>query len=1284
MNDHHLLSLFPPGEAVRHHLDTTEDNDLRLGLHARAERMPQNHPIPKRTGIVYFWALIGLMILCQTERLGSAFAQVPEVEQASESEVSEAETSTDPEGAGSESKSAEQDKAVSDAELEVLIEGREGKERLQAIWEDFKRRAALFTEEAKQHRRVQRKTFQLQYQDQSQKIETRYEPPIERASSTEAEQRQESIKQFRSFLESNPSHPQYTPDSLYRLGMLMLEESDFDFVRRVEEYNRRSAEAGDDFDEPFPQRDQSGVVSVFSKLIKEWPSYRELDAALYARGYCFFEMDEKQLALKDFKTIVRRFPESEYRTEVWNLIGELHFDFAELQQAIKAYQEVVKDTESQYYAPAYYKLAWTYYRNDQFEEAVEAFKKLISYSDGQVAQGKKGFDLRDDSMQYLAISLNEDDWDDDGITDADAGFKRVKRYVSGQEGYQAELLEKLVTTFFDNTKYEEAIQTALHLFKKHPNYRKNPQIHAKIVTAYERIAQPEEAFRMRDELTDVYVKGGPWYVYNHTDQEAIDQARGLMKDALLQTGTYHHTRAQSFRERADEGDPADADLLLRSAKNSYQKAALSYQRYLDRYKTDDNTYELLFLFAEALYYSDDYQRSFEQYLVVRDSKLGDERKEESAFSAVLSHIELVKVALASGEFPAKPSLMEGERSDESDTQQPESQGESDTGGLKRVVPEEIPDLIKQTLQVREEYLALGLTAEDEPHRNAIMIYKLGEINLDYLHFPEARKRFVEVIENHKDSPVALNAAILLISTYQIERDWEGVAEWADRIIAADLGTTALAKAKIWKAGALFEKASALEAQRRFEEAAKEYIALVDQNPESEFAVSALNNAAVSFEKARMFDSAMRTYERIFQEFPKSEFAENALFRVAFNAQRFYDYERALSTFQALAKRYPEGERAANAAYNAARLLEQTQQYRAAARALRDYAKRYPDQDNAPECFFDIAKNYEKLGDRRKQLTVYEQFIRLYGKDSKQDERVIIALAEVVKIYDQKGQSRKAKRTRVRLIKEFKERGMKPGSYAARFPAQAAFELIEPRFEAFKKIKIKGNMRQQGKIIKKLKVEISELTEAYAEMQGFKSLEWNIASFYRIGLLRQLLAQTLYDLPIPAGLTPEMEDIYTTQIEELAIPVEDDAVKRFELAYSKAREFKISNEWTKKILASLNKYKPADYPIFKDEKRLTSTEIISTSGFLLPEAAQDKVDVAIPGEESESKQEAQESSVAPPREERSVKVGKREIKGAPSAAEKAPEEGSDTPATTDLEETSTTPEEGQLEDLEELE
>jgi TolA-binding protein len=407
------------------------------------------------------------------------------------------------------------------------------------------------------------------------------------------------------------------------------------------------------------------------------------------------------------------------------------------------------------------------------------------------------------------------------------------------------------------------------------------------------------------------------------------------------------------------------------------------------------------------------------------------------------------------------------------------------------------------------------------------------------------------------------------------------------------------------------------------------VSLVDKNPTNEFAAAALNNAAVAFEKSRFFDSAMKTFERIFAEYPKSEFTENALFRVAYNAERFYDYDKAIQRFQDLARNYPQGENASNATYNAARLLEQTQRYAQAATAFIDFANQFPENKDAAKAYFRAAKNYQRMGDWKNQIKIYEGFKAKYGKNSENNKLVIEGIYETIAIFKKQGDKKKINALYVEMIKEYDQRGLPAGSYEASFPAEAMFHLVEPRFERFAAMKIKGNMKQQGQIINDMKKEIAGLTDDYSKILKYKALGWNIASFYRIGLLRQLFAQALYEIPIPENLTDEMRDIYTTQIEDIAIPIEDEAVKRFEEAYERAKEFRISNEWTQKILQSLNKYKPAEYPTFKTEKRMTFKQFVTNAYIALPKEAQ-KLDIpeVAPSEVGEKKAKQPAPNPAP--------------------------------------------------------
>ena len=88
--------------------------------------------------------------------------------------------------------------------------------------------------------------------------------------------------------------------------------------------------------------------------------------------------------------------ESKFMPEAWTRIGEFHFDNPnELRFAIAAFRKVLTFKDSPYYDRALYKLAWSYYRDNRFPEAVREFDNLVKYADARTAAGQKvGSDLR--------------------------------------------------------------------------------------------------------------------------------------------------------------------------------------------------------------------------------------------------------------------------------------------------------------------------------------------------------------------------------------------------------------------------------------------------------------------------------------------------------------------------------------------------------------------------------------------------------------------------------------------------------------------------------------------------------------------------------------------------------------------------------------------------------------------------------------------------------------------------------------------------------------------------
>ncbi|MCB9552598.1 MAG: tetratricopeptide repeat protein, partial [Myxococcales bacterium] len=936
-----------------------------------------------------------------------------------------------------------------------------------------------------------------------------------------------------------------------------------------------------------PERDYGRTIELLDRLVTTWPDARGIDGAHYLMGYCLAETGRGDAALAAFTTLVERYPDSRFAAETWTRIGEHHFEAGDLDAALAAYERVLGYKDSPYYDKALYKLAWTHYRLDRYPQAIDRFRELIEFSDDQVARTGKGESaLRDEAIEYLAASIQEEDWDGDGEPDPDAGLPRVLAHVTGERPYDAELLRAIVDTLHANTRYDDAIAVARHLLDRFPLDPQNPAVHARLIAAQERLQKTADAFAERDRLAALYGQGTPWHRANQDDPDALAAAARLMEQAILEAATWHHARAQALRPDGEAGDAAAAD----EARREYALAAVGYQNYLAQYPDAQNAYQIGWFAADALFYAGRYADAAAAYAAVRDDDRGTEYTEPAAFSAILAREQEVRRLIAEGRLDPRPSLLDAPPAP---PEAPAAGAEpEDDGALRVIQPEPIPPPVAELIAAREAWLDRGLTNEAEPERGAVIAYKAGETWFDYRHHDNARKWFAWVLQRHPGSELARLAAANIIDTFRQTNDWQKMAEWAEIIADAGLGRDFDAEIDTLKVGALFKAAERLFADERYEEAAAEYIRLVAENPDNRYADAALNNAAVAYEKTRRFESATRTYERIYRDYPQSEYAEKALYRVGVNAERFYDFDRAIATHLQLVDDYPDSESRADALYRAALLLERTRRYREAAAAYERYAALFPDREDTAETFFRAARVYQKLDDTPGQIRIYDTFVRRYGQDPAHNARVVEGLAAIAALHEAAGRTRDARAAWQRVIDEFDRRGMTPGTYEAQHPARARFELVEDDFERYRALRLEGALRAQRATLTEMQNQVKALTAAYAEVLPYKSFEWTLATLYRLGHIYQLLAEALYNAPMPAGLSDDEVDVYRTQLEDIALVIEDEAVKRYEQAFEKARELRVTNAWTRRILQSLNKYKPGDYPLFKEERRVVAERLLT--------------------------------------------------------------------------------------------
>ena len=149
-------------------------------------------------------------------------------------------------------------------------------------------------------------------------------------------------------------------------------------------------------------------------------------------------------------------------------------------------------------------------------------------------------------------------------------------------------------------------------------------------------------------------------------------------------------------------------------------------------------------------------------------------------------------------------------------------------------------------------------------------------------------------------------------------------------------------------------------------------------------------------------------------------------------------------------------------------------------------------------------------------------------------------------------------------------------------------LAEEELDAFDRLKITGSGKRLVNSLTAKKNALKKAADLYTQVFKYKRLEWILAAQYRRGYLLQRYANTLVDTPVPPEVKRLGDDAviaYQELIANEAMQFEDQAAIAYEQTVQVARENRVSNEWTRRTLESLNRLKPKEFPVLKEPKEL---------------------------------------------------------------------------------------------------
>ena len=1086
-------------------------------------------------------------------------------------------------------------------------------EQLLIDLERFERALRAFEGEVVEYRADISRLVSLEYESRRRDVHDVFDREIDTLRDEERALRIAAIERLEAFVARYPNHPPESPDAMFRLAELYFEKESDDFVAADDAYAQQLdlydlGRIPDPPDEP--EKDYTATIATFQRVIDDFPDYRQVDGARYLMGYALLQMNEEERAVEQFLALVRDFPESDFAQEGWVRIGEYHFEYNEYEDAIAAYTRALDLGEGRLYDEALFKLGWSFYLSNRYQQSLDTFVQLIAfYESSDEVSGA----LREEALQYMAVTLSEEDWDIDGYRDVNAGLPRVRQQLQTGADWELDVLDRLTEVWFENEQFDLAVEGFRYAIDAWPNDRRNPERHERVVSALSRQRDYENAFTEQMRFAELYGEGTDWYAAQEEagNIQAMAYADELVRTTVLDSARYFNQQADLLRDQALTNPALEVD-----AVRAYETAATAYSHFLDQYPNDREAYEVRFLYAQALYYSFNFHQAAGEYAQVRDVE--GARQEFAGYQVVKSYEALLTEAIYDGD--AEPWALPTFREDNEEPADPERDDVRMDG------PYPLHELTELLIVAYDGYVELGLNAEDDPTTQGRFAYLAAKTYFDHYQMDEARARFEAILNNplYRAQDEGILAASLMIESYRMEEDFTSMEQWANAIAAMDFGgegmdtsllETFIEEAETMRVGAAFLNAEALFQAEDYEAAALEYVRLVNQNAESEFAAAALNNAGVAYERIERYESAMQLYQRVVSEYPAAEFVPEALYRVAVNSRRFFDFERATNTYLILASRDDVAEeRQRSSLFNAAELQQYSGRYGNAAATFEDFQDTFPDDENSAVALYRAGLMYEsdsRYGDMER---VWQQMRRDYGsmyvsEEINIDAMVIDTLRRTADYYaEEAGDSRTARGLYSDVLDEFFRRNVTDvdSSFAA---GKARFYLAQEEFAVWEAVQITGGVTRQQRIVGEQIAGIPPLVTEFNAVTELGSAEWTMAAYFMLGRIYQAFADKLYTVPIPEEIAddPDLSDVYQMELEDVASQFEDEAVSNWQVAMEVARQTGIVNEWTIRIISELNRYLGSEFPLFKEEIEFMQLDVISP----LPLSAPEGVEVESP-------------------------------------------------------------------------
>jgi TolA-binding protein len=385
---------------------------------------------------------------------------------------------------------------------------------------------------------------------------------------------------------------------------------------------------------PVPAGPREAIKTYWS-ILETYPDYERNDQVLYQLSRAYDEVGEPDAAMEVMDRLVAEFPYSKFLDEVYFRRAEYFFVRKQYLVAEESYGAIIKmGTTSSYYELALYKLGWSLYKQELYEEALRNYLSMLDYRLSIGYDFDQEYD-EDDELRladtFRVISLSFSNLGGPEVVDEYFG-----KY--GHRSYADKIYANLGEFYFSKLRYEDAASVYKSFINRNPYHRISPYFSMRVVEIYGEAGFPKLVVAAKKEFATTYSLDADYW--NYANIEDAPDVVGFLKQNLTDLAGHYHALYQE--EAFVDERPAN-----------FSEAQRWYRQFLASFPKDPETPQINYQLANLLLENEDFGQAASEYERTAYDYAPHEQASAAGYAAIYAYREQLKVATGAAQLEVK-------------------------------------------------------------------------------------------------------------------------------------------------------------------------------------------------------------------------------------------------------------------------------------------------------------------------------------------------------------------------------------------------------------------------------------------------------------------------------------------------------------------------------------------------------------------------------------------------------------------------------------------------------